>query len=270
MNTCSILQHTDYNYRTLSGLLVVSVGVFEGELVVYGNQSVGESCINIQAVGEHRSLLSSDTPDKSFNLPIYTLFDLIMEHHINRRGKAEHFIRSEHVDLNDLDERARASGLQNRYLGIPNIPNYPKPEFQSSLLKHDTERTGLCHIWKYGGFKDPFKGCYDPDKLPLVWWNLAVTSKEIQSAEKRLLNKTFPNRTEEQAMRQKRFLKKKFAASPAFSEKSRYGSYRFTFKVQEVLDAYSKQVWTPECFNLRKGLKCVLPVDASINVKLTD
>ncbi|XP_019212930.1 uncharacterized protein LOC109201612 [Oreochromis niloticus] len=78
------------------------------------------------------------------------------------------------------------------------------------------------------------------DCLPLVWWTLAVGREEMWLAERRLLEETFKERTEEQAWSQRSFLKK-FASSPAFSETSMYGSCRFTFTVEEVLKAYSKQ-----------------------------
>ncbi|KAM9333061.1 uncharacterized protein KZ484_018156 isoform 2-T2 [Pholidichthys leucotaenia] len=67
-----------------------------------------------------------------------------------------------------------------------------------------------------------------------------VGKEEVQSAETRLLEKEFPDRTEQQAAVQENFLSK-FATSPAFSEKSRLGPYRFTFPLEEVLKAYSQQ-----------------------------
>lgn len=143
--------------------------------------------------------------------------------------------------LNDLRSTAERQGLENQYLYKEDIPDYPRPEFCVSHLKHDTERRGLCGIRKDRGFKDPCGGSSDPRHLSLVWWSLAVGPEEIQEAETRLLEETYPNRTEEQAARQRSFLWR-FASSPAFSEKSRLGSYRFTFPLQEVLTAYSEQV----------------------------
>lgn len=158
-----------------------------------------------------------------------------METQINSRGYREYFVRGEHLKLKELKPKARFLKKQRkRYLFKDNVPSYPRPELHVSRLKHDTDRGSLCWIWKDGGFKDPRGGSEDP---PLVWWSLAVGPEEVRSAETRLLKKTIP--TEEQ-----NFLWR-FATSPAFSEKSRYGSYRFTFTLEEVLTAYGEQVPTP-------------------------
>ncbi|XP_078142803.1 uncharacterized protein LOC144541765 [Centroberyx gerrardi] len=68
-----------------------------------------------------------------------------------------------------------------------------------------------------------------------------VGPEEIDSAEQRLLEETYPDRTEEQARGQERFLGR-FATSPAFLRTSRLGSYRFTFPLQELLEAYRTQL----------------------------
>lgn len=152
----------------------------------------------------------------------------------NPNGK-EHFIRSSHLNIEELKN---ASYLQNDYLKKTKTSEYPKPKFYVFHLKHDTGPKAL-HKIKDRGFEDPKSGSEDPDKLPLVWWSLAVQRREIQLAETRLLEEDCPNQTQ----RQPSFLEK-FTSSPAFSKKSRYGSYRFTFTVKEVLEAYSKQVRT--------------------------
>lgn len=144
--------------------------------------------------------------------------------------------------MNELEKEAKDTHMYEKYLSKSNIPLYPgpkefSPEFHASYLKHDTHRFSLQGIKNDVGFKDPNNGSEDPDGLSLVWFSLAVGKEEIQSAEKTLLKKTNMNA-------EPGFLKK-FASSPAFSEKSRYGSYRFTFKVEDVLKAYSEQVRTP-------------------------
>ncbi|XP_030602805.1 uncharacterized protein LOC115792420 [Archocentrus centrarchus] len=151
----------------------------------------------------------------------------------NRRQNLEHFIYSHHLRLSDLKQEVQRYGLQNQSIFREDIPPYPRPEFHVSRLKHDTERLGLCGIRVDKGFKDPYSRF-------LVWWSLAVGPEEIQSAETRLLEKIYQNQTEEQATGQESFLWR-FATSPAFSEKSRLGSYRFTFPLEEVLKAYSEQ-----------------------------
>ncbi|XP_049447126.1 uncharacterized protein LOC125897772 [Epinephelus fuscoguttatus] len=151
-----------------------------------------------------------------------------MEKRTNRRGYPEQFVQKQHLKLNDLKEKAC-----NKYLSKEDIPEYPRPEFHVSHLKHDTDRDGLNGIWTDNGFKSPYEG-------PLVWWSLAVTPDDMESAERRLLEETYPDRTEEQTQMQQSFLEK-FATSPAFKKTSRLGSFRFTFPLEEVLSAYSQQ-----------------------------
>ncbi|XP_076607125.1 uncharacterized protein LOC143333078 [Chaetodon auriga] len=154
-----------------------------------------------------------------------------MKRQLNRRGYLEHVFEGLHLKLNDLQEKAQ--DLENQYLFKYNIPSYPRPEIHVSHLKHDTDRAGLRGIKFDHGFKNPFNGS-------LLWWSLVVGPDEIKSAEKRLVETTYPDRTEEQVQSQQSFLWK-FATSQAFSKTSRLGSYRFTFPVEELLRAYSDQ-----------------------------
>ncbi|XP_037604206.1 uncharacterized protein LOC119475502 [Sebastes umbrosus] len=150
----------------------------------------------------------------------------------NVRGHEENIFDNQHMKLNDLKEEALNHKLGNQYLGKI-IPSYPHPEFHVSHLKHDTNEDGLRGIKRDGGFKKPGAGS-------LLWWSLVVGPDEIRSAERRLLETTYPDRTEEQAEAQQSFLKE-FATSPALNKTSRLGSYRFTFPLKELLTAYSKQ-----------------------------
>ncbi|XP_068587804.1 uncharacterized protein [Cebidichthys violaceus] len=147
----------------------------------------------------------------------------------NRRGIEYHEAEKQHLKLEDL----RNTRVINRYLYKVNIPAYPQPEFHVCRLKHDTDGWGLHGIKRDEGFKNP-------DQDGLLWWSLDVGPEEITSAERRLLETTYPDQTEEQAQRQQSFLGT-FATSPAFKRTSRLGSYRFTFDLEEVLKAYSEQ-----------------------------
>lgn len=158
----------------------------------------------------------------------------------NRRGFPEHYVSARHLKLQDLREEASLVGLKNQYLYKDNIPAFPRPEIHVSHLKHDTDRDGLRGISRDGGFKNPSS----VQEIDLLWWSLSVGPDEVTSAERRLLEETFPGRTRQQAQRQQSFLGS-FATSPAFSEESRLGSYRFRFPLEEVLEAYSQQVPTP-------------------------
>lgn len=144
------------------------------------------------------------------------------------RGHQEIIFKG-HQKLSDLKTMAR--GLDNKYLFKENIPVYPQPQFCVSLLKHDTDIDGLQGIWKDKGFKNPYKESF-------VWWSLAIGHHEITSA---TTGPTMINLTDELVQVGPDILEK-FATSPAFEESSRFGAYRFTFPLEKVLQAYSKQV----------------------------
>ncbi|XP_054483239.1 uncharacterized protein LOC129116310 [Anoplopoma fimbria] len=162
-----------------------------------------------------------------------------MNPQINKRGHSNHEVKGEHWNLEDL--KAKTEPGTNQYLFRDNIPPYPKPEFHVRHLKHDTNKNGLHGIRGDEGFRNPgYEGFRNPGKDSLLWWSLVVEPDEITAAETRLLETTYPDRTEEQAQNQWSFLWK-FATSPAFMKTSRMGSYRFTFPLEEVLDAYREQ-----------------------------
>ncbi|KAF1378094.1 hypothetical protein PFLUV_G00186090 [Perca fluviatilis] len=96
------------------------------------------------------------------------------------------------------------------------------------------------------GFEDRSSG------LDLLWWSLSVGPDEIKSAERRLLEKTYPDEEENPFQdedlqdedlpdeEEKGFLEK-FTTSPAFLKTSRLGSYCFTFPLEDLLEAYREQ-----------------------------
>lgn len=156
----------------------------------------------------------------------------------NDRGYTEYVFRRQHLHLTELKRETEAKGLTNQYLDIVGsqmIPRYPRPEFHVTHLKHDTGRDGLTGIRSESGFQG-----FSNRNPNLVWWSLCVTPEDIMSAEKRLLDESCSQRTDEQAQMQQSFLGR-FASSPAFLETSMLGSYRFTFPLKEVLDAYREQ-----------------------------
>ncbi|XP_030010846.1 uncharacterized protein LOC115433520 [Sphaeramia orbicularis] len=162
-----------------------------------------------------------------------------METTVNSRGYTGKTFYRRHLNLTDLKTEAETAALGNQYLakvGHQIIPPYPRPEFHVSHLKHETGGDGLTGIRSDSGFR----AFPNKDHEDLVWWSLYVTPEDIQSAERRLLDKQCPERTEEQAQMQQPFLGK-FASSPAFLESSRLGSYRFIFPLDEVLDTYREQ-----------------------------
>ncbi|CAN9501253.1 unnamed protein product [Ophioblennius macclurei] len=150
----------------------------------------------------------------------------------SRGGRVTHF-EGHHLSLNELKKKKlKKKKIVNNYLPKQNIPPYPQPEFHVSHLRHETGPDGLNGIYEDSGFKG------SEDEY-LVWFSLVVGPEEIRSAETRMLRNTFPDLSEEEAPNHN-FLWK-FATSPAFSERSLYGSFRFNFPLQQILDAYSQQ-----------------------------
>ncbi|XP_047463568.1 uncharacterized protein LOC125021505 isoform X2 [Mugil cephalus] len=163
-----------------------------------------------------------------------------MQEHTNRLGHRHHVRYRRHLKLYHLKQEAQ--GLKNQHLFKEGIPQYPRPEFHVSRLRYDTKKESLRFIRRDEGFKAPAdRAASGPGSGPgLVWFSLDVGPEEVRSAETRLLEKTFPDRTKEQADTQQSFLWR-FATSPAFKETSRLGSYRFTFPLEEVLENYRDQ-----------------------------
>ncbi|RXN03768.1 electroneutral sodium bicarbonate exchanger 1-like isoform X1 [Labeo rohita] len=123
------------------------------------------------------------------------------------------------------------------YLTKP-IPNYPKPvELHISEVIHVTNYNGFNGIMQSEGFKA--QG-YDNEKFS--WWSLKIDEESIKAAEERYLEKVLPNRSQEQKERHEKFLSQ-YTTSPAFdTDKSRYGTFRFTFSLKELMEAYKEQM----------------------------
>ncbi|KAL1272613.1 hypothetical protein QQF64_028475 [Cirrhinus molitorella] len=114
------------------------------------------------------------------------------------------------------------------------IPRYPTPmEFYISEVTHVTNKDDLLKIMESSGFKA---------RENLSWWSLKIDEGNIKAAEERYLEEVFPNRSQEQKKRQESFLSK-YTKSPAFHiDKSRYGNFRFTFPLKELMNAYKEQM----------------------------
>ncbi|MCI4382356.1 hypothetical protein PGIGA_G00013940 [Pangasianodon gigas] len=153
----------------------------------------------------------------------------------NPRGKQELFIRGQHVSLQRLREQMLLVNPQPpmmKYLS-KEIPPYPTPvEFWVSNVAHVTEETGFEGILESEQF--------NPPESEFLWWDLKINEEEIRSAEKRYMEGKFPNEAQE-LNEQKPFLEK-FTTSPLFQlEKSRFGNYRFTFPLAELMKWYKEQ-----------------------------
>ncbi|KAL6462121.1 hypothetical protein MHYP_G00285430 [Metynnis hypsauchen] len=145
----------------------------------------------------------------------------------NSRGHVETCCEGKHVRLLEQKEDPY---LDNHYLTKNNIPSYPNVLFRVSKVCHVTGERGLRCIFHDGGFRITHHG-------NLLWWSLSVTKDDIAVAEKRFLKGLFPN---VQASNQQPFLEK-FTTSPAFQSESRYGNFRFTFRLRKLLSLYARQ-----------------------------
>ncbi|KAL1281528.1 hypothetical protein QQF64_000331 [Cirrhinus molitorella] len=80
------------------------------------------------------------------------------------------------------------------------------------------------------------------DRYSLSWWSLKINEADIKAAEERYLEELFPDITKEEKTAHPPFLSK-FTTSPVFiNETSRYGNFRFTFSLTELMEAYKKQI----------------------------
>ncbi|KAI5622806.1 hypothetical protein C0J50_17684 [Silurus asotus] len=130
----------------------------------------------------------------------------------------EIYLAGKHVSLQSLKERR----IQNAYLG-KNITPYPSPvEFWVSDVTHITKKPGYEEIMKSEAFK--------PGK-EFSWWSLKINENEIREAEERYMER---NNVLEPFL-------KKFTTSPAFKPESRFGNYRFTFPLTDLLKWYKEQ-----------------------------
>ncbi|XP_056310906.1 uncharacterized protein LOC130222342 [Danio aesculapii] len=154
---------------------------------------------------------------------------------INDRRIKENFIEKQHVSteiLQTLDDM-RITHMYENYLH-KNIQDYPTPiEFHITEVAHITNKISLPQIWRFEGFKGL-------NSNSLSWWSLKINDADIQEAEERYLETKFPDRSKEERAAQQPFLRK-FTTSPLFKDESRYGNFRFTFPLSELMEAYKKQ-----------------------------
>ncbi|KAL2083055.1 hypothetical protein ACEWY4_020828 [Coilia grayii] len=166
-----------------------------------------------------------------------------IEHRVNETNPAvkEHYVSEVHMEIDDLkriysNDYLSKNVLQNglKAANWSEVPHYPRPvEFCMGTVAHVTTKDGLDGILGSGGFKGGVKSS-------LLWWNPVIGPEEITAAEQRYLEKLFPDQTAEEKTGQKPFLHN-FTTSPAFQDESRYGNFRFSFSLPDVLQAYSTQ-----------------------------
>ncbi|KAG7317850.1 hypothetical protein KOW79_018885 [Hemibagrus wyckioides] len=125
----------------------------------------------------------------------------------NSRGHYYMNYEGAHVSLSELRKRNR----EHRYLRKEGIPRYPKYVFHEPNVCHVTEKSGLHGIFNDNGFRGGDDG--------FLWWSLSMSANSMQ----------------------KQPYLEEFATSPAFQTESRYGNFRFTLPLTELLKQYSKQ-----------------------------
>ncbi len=132
----------------------------------------------------------------------------------NNRNVTETYFEGQHLNLSDLKEM----DIQNGYLYKNNIPAYPESvEFHIQKVSHVTGESGLRAIFLDSGFRQPPELVAN-DQPHFLWWDLAVTSDDISSAEERFLTSLFPHRSSAQIHNQLPVLEH-FTSSKAFQEK---------------------------------------------------
>ncbi|XP_053343497.1 uncharacterized protein LOC128513947 [Clarias gariepinus] len=121
------------------------------------------------------------------------------------RGYNYTYCEGEHVSLTELkNDNKFLKTSNNGYLRNKNIPDYPEYVFSGSEVCHVTDKRGLEGIFSDGGFKA--NGSF-------LWWSLSVPDYYLS----------------------------KETTSPAFQDESRYGNFRFTLPLRELLNLYRKQ-----------------------------
>ncbi|KAF5904349.1 uncharacterized protein DAT39_005964, partial [Clarias magur] len=121
------------------------------------------------------------------------------------RGYNYTYCEGEHVSLTKLkNDNSFLQTSDNGYLRKKNIPDYPEYIFSGSEVCHVTDASGLEGIFSDEGFRA---------NGPYLWWSLSVPHYQLPEE----------------------------ASSPAFQEESRYGNFRFTLPLRELLNLYSKQ-----------------------------
>ncbi|RXN35003.1 deoxynucleoside triphosphate triphosphohydrolase SAMHD1-like protein [Labeo rohita] len=148
----------------------------------------------------------------------------------NQHNIPELFLGGEHISIQDLKKRDDIKQEQQvqKYLS-KDVPEYPTPvEFHVTEVSHVTNMSSVQKIWNSGGFMGR-------DSKLLSWWSLKINEADIRAAEKRFL--------ESKGLTAPQPFLSRFTTSPAFDNKiSRYGNFRFTFPLAELMEAYKQQM----------------------------
>ncbi|XP_064822221.1 uncharacterized protein LOC135539908 [Oncorhynchus masou masou] len=152
----------------------------------------------------------------------------------NPRGIEEKYFSGEHKNITTLKNEVILN--TNGYIYNP-IPQHPEePEFHISKVVHVTTGSKIDEILDSNGFRGGDRN--------LLWWSLAIEHDDIRAAEERYLENIFPDRTpgQREAQREIGSFLNLFTTSPAFMQASRYGNFRFTLSLSDLLKMYREQI----------------------------
>ncbi|XP_056599736.1 uncharacterized protein LOC130417909 [Triplophysa dalaica] len=158
----------------------------------------------------------------------------------NARNVKELVCDGKYIEIKDLKLRDDIKGehISWKYLS-KDIPDYPTPvEFHITEVAHVTNKKCIEGILSSCGF-------LGLDEDSLSWWNLKISDEDITAAEERFIESFFPNSSKEEREAQQPFLRQ-FTTSPLFRESSRYGNFRFTYQLTELMEAYKEQICVDE------------------------
>ncbi|XP_048881851.1 uncharacterized protein LOC125749047 isoform X4 [Brienomyrus brachyistius] len=156
---------------------------------------------------------------------------------VNERRITETVFEGEHLRLEDLKDKYV---LQDNMYLHRDVPLLPIPvEFHIRKVIHVTGISGMRGILGVSGFRLGENAGYG-NRTQFLWWSLAVDDADRLSAQRHFLQALLPDITPEEVENHPEFLSQ-FTTSTAFSPKSRYGNFKFTFSLKELFQKYSEQ-----------------------------
>ncbi|XP_028649809.1 uncharacterized protein LOC114646013 [Erpetoichthys calabaricus] len=151
---------------------------------------------------------------------------------LENHGCKELFFPKEFKTIEELKDLDLKCHMWVKYLLKKKNPLLPKVKLTISKLIHATSKKGVTGILQNGGFK----GELFNENLkcgPFSFWTGAADSQETTNQIRSWLQKN----TKNLSMLSPEY----FKTSPAFSESSLYGNYKFTLDFADVLEAYKTQ-----------------------------
>ncbi|XP_068122234.1 uncharacterized protein [Hyperolius riggenbachi] len=142
----------------------------------------------------------------------------------------------------DLFIESEARMLEN----LEKVKSHHFPHTQVPLpvssLQHVTEEAPLTRILEQGCFRITKSSEERPEFRDLLFWSADISSPDIEKARQEMYEAVRRVITPGDARKFEGELKEQFATSPAFNKSaSRYGNFRFSFPLSELLSLYKTQ-----------------------------